>query len=122
MVDDDSTTARIIEPGVHVTLEVSQGKGRCLRTEIKDFVFTSVSTKTCNRWYLCKKCRQTWKEGMNEGKFRVEARMISYDRELGKYEYVNPIGSEWEAKSICVLADASDINEVGGKISFAMIE
>jgi hypothetical protein len=34
----------------------------------------------------------------------------------------NPIGSEWEAKSIFVLADASDIKEVGGKISFAMIE
>ena len=59
---------------------------------------------------------------MIPGKFRVEARMISFDHGLGKYEYVNPIGSEWEAKSIFVLADASDIKEVGGKISFAMIE
>ena len=114
-MDDDSTTARIIEPDVHVTLEVSQGKGRCFRTEIKDFVFTSVSTKTYNRWQLCDKCRQTWKAGMKEGKFRVEARMISYDRGLGKYEYVNPIGSEWEATSFFVLADASDIKEVGGR-------
>jgi len=121
-VNDDGNTARIIEPEVHVKLEVSQGKGRFLMTEIKDFVITSVSTKTYNRWYLCDKGRQTWKEGMKEGKFRVEARMISFDHGLGKYEYVNPIGSEWEAKSIFVLADASDIKEVGGKISFAMIE
>ena len=52
----------------------------------------------------------------------MKARMIRYDDGLGKYEYVNPIGSEWEAKSIFVLADASDIKEVGEKISFAMIE
>ena len=30
----------------------------------------------------------------------------------------NPIGSEWEAKSMFVLADASDIKEVGGTICF----
>ena len=55
----DSNTARIIEPDMHVTLEVSQGKGRFLRTKIKYVVISSVSTKTYNRWYLCDKGRQT---------------------------------------------------------------
>ena len=107
---------RIIERDVHVTLEVSQGKGTLLRTEVKDFVVTSVATKTYNRWYLCEKSKQTWKQGISEGKFRFEARMIRYDHGLGKYEYENPIDSEWVAKSIFVLADASDIKEVKGKI------
>ena len=37
-----------------------------------------------------------------------------------KVEYVNPIHSEWESKCICVLADAIDIEEVGGEINFVM--
>ena len=47
--DEDSNPVRIIERGVHVKLVVSQGKGRLARTEMKDFVVTSVSTKTYNR-------------------------------------------------------------------------
>ena len=46
--------------------------------------------------------------------------MITYDHGVGKYEYVNPIDSEWESKCIFVLADASDIKEVGGEINFVM--
>ena len=46
--------------------------------------------------------------------------MIRYDHRVGGYEYVSPIESEWEAKSIFVLADASDIKEVGGRINFIL--
>ena len=110
----------IIERGMHVKLQVSEGKGRLARTEIKDFVVMSVATKTYNRWYMCEKGKQTWKRGIKEGKFRFEARMIRYDHGVGMYEYVSPIDSEWEAKSIFVLADASDIKEVGGRINFIL--
>ena len=79
---------------MHVKLVVSQGKGKLARTEMKDFVVTSVSTKTYNRWYTCEKGRQTWKRGIKEGKFRLEARMITCDHGVGKYEYVNPTDSE----------------------------
>ena len=53
---------------------------------MKDFVITSISTKTYNRWYICEKGTQTWKRGMKEGKFRLEARMITYDHGVEKYE------------------------------------
>ena len=75
---------------------------------------------THNRWYICEKGKQTWKRGIKEGKFRFEARMIRYDHGVGGYEYVSPVESEWEAKSIFVLADASDIKEVGGRINFIL--
>ena len=45
----------IIERGMHVKLEVSEGKGRLARTEMKDFVVTSNTTKTYNMWYMCEK-------------------------------------------------------------------
>ena len=87
---------------------------------MKDVVVTSVSTKTHNRWYMCEKGRQTWKRGIKEGKFILEARIIIYDHGVGKYEYVNPIDSEWESRCIFVLADASNIKEVGGEINFVV--
>ena len=46
--------------------------------------------------------------------------MIQYDHGVGTYEYLHQIGSEWGAKSIFVLADASDIKEVQGKISVSV--
>ena len=118
--EDNGGPDMIIERGMHVKLQVSEGKGRLARTEIKDFVVMSVATKTYNRWYMCEKGKQTWKRGIKEGKFRFEARMIRYDHGVGMYECVSPIDSEWEAKSIFVLADASDIKEVGGRINFIL--
>ena len=75
-------------------IEVSEGKGTSMRKELKCFIFTSVSTKTYNRWYMCDKGNQTWKSNIEENKFRFEARMISYDHAVVKYVYVNPFDLE----------------------------
>ena len=61
------------------------------------------------------KGRQTWKRVIKEGKFRLEARMIAYDHGVGKYEYANPIDSEWESKCIFVLADEATSRRWVGK-------
>ena len=39
----------IIELGMHVTIDVSEGKGTLMRKEVKYFIVTSVATKTYNR-------------------------------------------------------------------------
>ena len=52
---------RIIESSMHVEIEISEGKGKLMRREVKDFIVASVATKTCNRWYMCEKYKQTWK-------------------------------------------------------------
>ena len=53
--EDSGGPDMIIKRGVHVKLEVSEGKGRLARTEIKDVVVTSNATKTYNRLYMCEK-------------------------------------------------------------------
>ena len=85
---------------------------------MKDFIVTSVATKTYSRWYMCEKGKQTWKRNIEENKFRFEARMISYDHAVGKYVHVNPIDSERDVISILLLADGIDIEEVKGNINF----
>ena len=75
-------------------IEVSEGKGMSMRKEVKDFIVTSVATKTYNRWYMCEKGKQTWKRNIKENKFRFESSMISYDHEVRKYVYMNPIDLE----------------------------
>ena len=47
-----------------VTIEVNEGKGKLMRKEVKDFIVTSVVTKTYNRWYLCEKGKQNWKRNI----------------------------------------------------------
>ena len=55
---------------MHVTIEISEGKGMSMRKDVKYFIVTSVVTKTYNRWYMCDKCEQTWKRNIEENKFR----------------------------------------------------
>ena len=85
---------------------------------MKDFIVTSVSTKTYNMCYMCEKGKQTWKSNIKENKFRFEVRMISYDHAVGNCVYVNPIDSEWDVIYILLLADGIDIEEVRGNTNF----
>ena len=59
-------------------------------------------------------------KGMDEEKFRLEARMIWYDHGILRYEYVIPLESEWGTESIFVLTDGSDIKEEKGRVSFVL--
>ena len=81
---------------------------------------TITSTEGYNKCYMCERGKQIWKKGMDEGKFRFEARIIRYNHELGRYEYVNPVVSEWVSESIFVLAYGSDIKEEKGRVCFLL--
>jgi len=86
-------------------------------TAMADFCVLGVFTKTYNKWYLCDKGQQIWRAGMAEGKFRVMVQMVRYDPAAGRYELENPLSSQWETKTIYVLADAKDLKEVLGGLS-----
>ena len=45
---------------------------------------------------------------MQKGKFLVMARMVRCDHGAGRYEFENPISSQWGAGTIFVLANAID--------------
>ena len=73
------------------------------------FVVTSTSNKGYNKWYMCERGKKIWKKGMDEEKFRFEARMIRYYHGHLRCEYANPVDLEWGPEYIFVLADGSDI-------------
>ena len=53
---------------------------------------------------------QTWKEGIDNGKYRVLVMMVQFDHLIGKYEDSKPSGLvKWGKKSMYVLCDASSI-------------
>ena len=93
------------------------GLGASLMTSMADFCVTGMFTKTYNKWYLCNKGQQIWKAGMPVGKFRVMTRMVRYDHAAGRFELVSPVSSQWETKTIFILADANDLKEVLGGLS-----
>ena len=78
-----------------------------------------IYTKTYNKWFPFQKGRQPWHQNQAEGKYRIYARMIEFDRSLGAYQDTDPANSNWGVKSIYVLCDASYIEEVLGKITFS---
>ena len=88
-----------------------RGRGNLRSVQGGKFFVTITSTKRYNKWYMWERVNQILKKGMDEGKFRFEARMIRYDHVHWRYEYVNPVDSEWEPDFIFVLSDVSDIKE-----------
>ena len=85
---------------MYVTLQVGGGAGTSGGSKVESFFVASTSTKLYNKWYMCERGKQIWKKDMDEGKFRFEARIIRYDHGLWRYGYVNPVDSDWGAKSI----------------------
>ena len=77
---------------------------------VEDYYVLAIYTETYNAWYLCEKEEQTWKKGMNKGKYRVLVRMIKFDHLMGKYKDAKPerYGKRGE-KSMYVLCDSSSI-------------
>ena len=69
---------------------------------------------------MCERGKQIYEKGMDEGKFRFEARMIRYDHGHGRYEYVNPVDSEWVPEYIFVLDDGSGIKEEKVRVSVVL--
>ena len=61
---------------------------------------------------MCDTGNQTWWEGIKEGKFLVMARMVRYDHGARRYEFEDPVSSQWGAETIYVLADAGDFKGV----------
>ena len=106
---EGDSEGRMIERGVHVTLWVGEGTVTSGGSKVEIFVVTSMYNKGYNNWYMCERGEKICKKGVDEGKFRFEARIIRYDHGLGRYEYFNPVDSEWVTDSIFVLADGSDI-------------
>ena len=107
----------VIRRNTLVRTSITTGSGSSLMTSLADFCVTGIFTKTYNKWYLCNKGQQIWKAGMPVGKFRVMIRMVRYDHAAGRFELVSPVSSQWETKTIFVLADANDLKEVLGGLS-----
>ena len=69
---------------------------------------------------MCERGTKIREKGMDEEKFRFEARIIRYDHGHGRYKYVNLFDSYWGTESTFVLADVSDIKEDKGRVSFVL--
>ena len=114
VTEDDANPGQvIIERNTQVRVEVGEGRGKKKKQEVKDFRVLALFTKTYNKWFLCDEGKQSWKDKMGKGKFRVLMRMVEFDHSLGKYYDVKPSSSmKWGKKSIYVLCDASAIKSV----------
>ena len=75
-VNDDGDEEKHIERNSHVKVNVSEGKGV---PAIKDFLVLTIYTKLSNKWHVCNKGKQVWKDDIDEGNYRVELRMIYFD-------------------------------------------
>ena len=109
---------KMIECGVHVTLQVGGGTRASGVSKVESFVVTRTLNEDYNKWYMCERGNQIWKNGMDKGKFRFEARMIRNYHRNGRYEYVNPVDSEWGTESIFVSAGGSNIKEEKGRFIY----
>eukprot|EP00957_Ditylum_brightwellii_P098117 7475292-Ditylum_brightwellii.AAC.1 len=62
--NDDGDEEKQIECNAHVKVKVSEGKGV---PAIKDFRVLTIYTKLSNKWHVCDKGKQVWKDDIDEG-------------------------------------------------------
>ena len=99
-------------------MTVKQGSGAASISAREDFRVLGIYTKYDNKWYIAdeKGRKQVWNPEIASKKYRVLARMICFDQSAGLWQDTDPNLSNWETKCIYILVDASDIDDVFGKI------
>ena len=118
MMDNDlNPQQKIILRNMHIKLEIHEDKGATARKAVEDYCVLIVYTKTYSKWYLYDEGKQTWKKGINKGKYCVLTRMVHFDYLMGMYRDAKPARFvKWGKKSMFVLCDASSIVDVVQKL------
>jgi len=57
---------------------------------VEDYRVLAIYKKSYNKWFLCEHGKQTWKKGMEKGKYRVLLRMVQFDHLMGKLKDCDP--------------------------------
>ena len=114
----DAPGIKTIERNTRIQVTVKQGSGAASISAREDFRVLGIYTKYDNKWYIAdeKGSKQVWNPDIASKKYRVLARMICYDQSAGLWQDTDPNLSNWETKCIYILVDASDIDDVFGKI------
>lgn len=114
----DNPGIKTIERNNRIQVTVTQGSGAASVSAREDFRVLGIYTKYDNKWYIAneKGSKQEWTPNIASGKYRVLARMISYDVSADLWQETDPELSTWGTKCIYILVDACDIDDVFGKI------
>ena len=110
--------AKTIERNNRMQVTVTQGSGAASISAREDVRVLGVYTKYENKWHIADAAgsKQFWTSDVASGKYRVLARMIRHDQSAGLWQDTDPTVSTWKTKCIYILVDASDIDDVFGKI------
>ena len=116
---EDIVGGKFIERNTRVQITVKDGCGNSALSAIENFRVLGIFTKYDGKWYLSdsKGNKQHWSQDIASGKYRVIARMITYDHGAGNWQDTDPAETAWGTKCIYILVDASKINDVLNKIT-----
>ena len=117
---DDIVGGKFIERNTHAQITVKEGRGNSAAISAKEnFRVLGIFTKYDGKWYISdsKGNKQHWSQDIASGKYRVIARMITYDHGAGNWQDTDPAETAWSTKCIYILVDASKINDFLEKIT-----
>ena len=60
---------KIIQRNTHVKVEISEGRGASAMKAVEDYRVLGIYTKTYNKWFVCEEGKQSWKKGIDKGKY-----------------------------------------------------
>ena len=119
-IDSNKSTidSKVIERNTRIEVTIKEGRGASSISAKEDYRVLGICTKCDGKWCMAdeKGRKQVWTPRVTSGKYRVLARMIKMDLISGLWQDADPTLSAWTTKSIYILVDASNIDNVYEKI------